>query len=121
MKNETLDKLKEVGKKDIADLEFYPILFREVLKCMPDDVRCKTNVKEMISMFRANLREQELGRIKSAEVPESQRARVPREPKCQRQFPLKMSLEVVILRVMGEYRNCSVVRLDNDTNNDTNT
>ena len=64
VKNETLDKLKEEGKKDIADLEFYPILFREVLKWMPDGVRCKTNVKEMISMFRANLREQELGRIK---------------------------------------------------------
>ena len=45
VKNETLDKLKEEGKKDIADLEFYPILFREVLKWMPDGVRCKTKVK----------------------------------------------------------------------------
>jgi hypothetical protein len=40
---------------------------------------------------------------------ESQRARVPREPKCQRQFPLKMSLELVILRVMGECRNCLLI------------
>jgi len=48
---------------------------------MPDGVRCKTNIKEMISLFRANLREQELKRIKRSakrtKVPEGQRAKVP--------------------------------------------